>query len=113
MTRFILSPNKTLNEILSINNSVNNSVSVNKSKRFDLIYCSLDSRTLNCLQCNAVYTFEDLTKCRAKDLLQIPNFGKKSLSSINCMLLSFGLSLSDEYVAGNPIELSMGNHYRF
>ena len=38
MTRFILSPNKTLNEILSINNSINNSVSVNKSKRFDLMY---------------------------------------------------------------------------
>ena len=113
MSKFILSPNKTLNQILSINNSLNKSVSVDKSKRFDLIYRSLDSRTLNCLKCNDIYTFEDLTKCRAKDLLQITHFGKKSLSVIDQMLLSFGLSLSNEYVSGNPVELSMGNYYRY
>ena len=112
MTRFI-SPNMTLNEILSLNISLNNSVSVDKSKRISLIQSSLDSRALNCLTYNEIYTLEDLTKCRAKDLLQIPNFGKKSLMAINEMLLSFGLSLSNEYIAGNPIELTMTNSYRY
>lgn len=55
-------------------------------------YKYLSVRALNCLRIADLDTLGDLVQCNKTDLLKFRNFGKKSLTEINDMLESLGLS---------------------
>ncbi|PID90926.1 MAG: DNA-directed RNA polymerase subunit alpha [Bacteroidetes bacterium] len=62
-----------------------------KSKLLDL---ELSVRALNCLKAADVETIGDLVQYSKQDLLKFRNFGKKSLTEIEDVLESMGLSFS-------------------
>jgi DNA-directed RNA polymerase subunit alpha len=51
---------------------------------------SLKVRTCNMLEDKSILTVEDLLNCHAKDLMQIPNFGEKTLAEVYEMLEGLG-----------------------
>ena len=55
-------------------------------------YKYLSVRALNCLRAANLDTLGDLVQCSRSDLLKFRNFGKKSLTEIQDMLESLGLS---------------------
>ncbi|MEK7817670.1 MAG: DNA-directed RNA polymerase subunit alpha C-terminal domain-containing protein, partial [Actinomycetota bacterium] len=50
-------------------------------------------RSYNCLKREGIQTVGDLIKCSEAELLNIPNFGKKSIEEIRENLSKMGLSL--------------------
>lgn len=54
---------------------------------------NLSSQSSNCLKRRGVNTLEDLTQKTEKDLILIPNFGRKSLEAVEFKLKELGLSL--------------------
>ena len=60
-----------------------------KTKLSDL---NLSVRALNCLKAADVSTLADLVQYQKTDLLKFRNFGKKSLSELDDLLLSLNLS---------------------
>jgi len=47
-------------------------------------------RTVNCLEDRGIFTIEDLLKCTAEELLEIPNFGAKTLDTVYDALEEIG-----------------------
>ena len=60
-----------------------------KSKLVDM---DLSVRALNCLKCAEVETLAELVVFNKNDLLKFRNFGKKSLTELEELLTSLGLS---------------------
>jgi len=54
----------------------------------------LTTRSANCLEAEEIYTVGDLIKWNERNLLKIPNFGKKSLKEIKEALHEWGLKLA-------------------
>lgn len=50
----------------------------------------LSVRTVNCLEEQAIFTVRDLLNCTPERLLEIPNFGEKTLQSVYEALESVG-----------------------
>jgi DNA-directed RNA polymerase subunit alpha len=50
----------------------------------------LSVRTTNCLEERGIFTVRDLLKCTRKDLLEISNFGEKTLEEVYASLESVG-----------------------
>ena len=57
----------------------------------------LSVRTTNCLDEQGIFTIGDLLACRREDLLQIANFGEKTLEDVFNALEKLGF-----YRAGRP-----------
>ena len=53
----------------------------------------LDIRSYKCLKAERIDTIEQLVKCSAKDLLNTPNLGRKSIDLIRSVLAKRGLKL--------------------
>ena len=53
-------------------------------QRLELSLAEIDLavRTVNCLEDRGIFTLEDLLKCTAEELLEIPNFGAKTLATV-------------------------------
>jgi len=51
---------------------------------------SLTVRTTNCLEERGIFTVEDLLQCTRDDLLEISNFGEKTLEEVFRALESIG-----------------------
>jgi DNA-directed RNA polymerase subunit alpha len=56
----------------------------------NLAEIGIDVRTVNCLEAESIFTVGDLLKCTAKRLLEIPNFGVKTLASVYAALETVG-----------------------
>lgn len=50
----------------------------------------LSVRTTNCLEERGIFTVRDLLKCTPKDLLEISNFGEKTLEEVYAALETVG-----------------------
>ena len=50
----------------------------------------LSVRTTNCLEERGIFTVRDLLNCTRKDLLEISNFGEKTLEEVYSSLESVG-----------------------
>ncbi len=50
----------------------------------------LSVRTTNCLEERGIFTVRDLLRCTRKDLLEISNFGEKTLEEVYASLESVG-----------------------
>ena len=50
----------------------------------------LSVRTTNCLEERGIFTVRDLLKCTPKDLLEISNFGEKTLEEVYSALETVG-----------------------
>ena len=50
----------------------------------------LTVRTTNCLEERGIFTVRDLLNCTRKDLLEISNFGEKTLEEVYAALESVG-----------------------
>lgn len=50
----------------------------------------LSVRTTNCLEERGIFTVRDLLKCTPKDLLEISNFGEKTLEEVYASLEGVG-----------------------
>lgn len=50
----------------------------------------LSVRTTNCLEERGIFTVRDLLNCTRKDLLEISNFGEKTLEEVYSALESVG-----------------------
>lgn len=50
----------------------------------------LSVRTTNCLEERGIFTVRDLLNCTPKDLLEISNFGEKTLEEVYAALESVG-----------------------
>ena len=50
----------------------------------------LTVRTTNCLEERGIFTVQDLLQCTREDLLQISNFGEKTLEEVYSSLEEFG-----------------------
>ena len=50
----------------------------------------LSVRTTNCLEERGIFTVRDLLRCTRKDLLEISNFGEKTLEEVYASLETVG-----------------------
>lgn len=64
-------------------------------------------RTTNCLATENIKYVADLVQRNERELLRIPNFGKKSLDETKEVLASYNLSLGTELAAWPPHELGV------
>lgn len=73
------------------------------NKNYDIPIKELEFsvRSRNCLKRGNIKSLGDLTRMRASDLLQIKNFGKKSLVEIREKLANYGLALKGEKIEDN------------
>ena len=68
----------------------------------DSIYkLNLDARTLNCLEGENIRTIKELKITSDKELMAIPNFGKKSLYLLKTALDTSDLSINEETIRNN------------
>ena len=66
----------------------------------------LSVRTTNCLEERGIFTVRDLLKCTRKDLLEISNFGEKTLEEVYKALEKIGFfraAASSDIPAPQPI----------
>jgi len=69
---------------------------------------TLSSRTLNLMKMEQITTWEQAAKCTERELLRVPNFGRKSLRELREALLDRGLDFSQneweprEFIAPQP-----------
>lgn len=59
----------------------------------DLSELQLSTRASNVLMLESITTLEQLSTFSAAELLRFPNFGRKTLKEIECLLLAHGLEL--------------------
>jgi len=61
-------------------------------ERLELSLAEIDLavRTVNCLEDRGIFTAEDLLKCTPEELLEIPNFGGKTLETVYEALETIG-----------------------
>lgn len=55
---------------------------MNEKLEMSMAEIGLSVRTTNCLDEQGISTVEDLLKCKRADLLNIPNFGEKTLEEV-------------------------------
>ena len=61
---------------------------------YDEFLNKLPSRAVNCLKNEGIKSINDLRKINKKDLLKIPNFGKKSMRELERVIKEqFGIEL--------------------
>jgi DNA-directed RNA polymerase subunit alpha len=60
--------------------------------RFELSLAEIDLpvRTVNCLEDQSIFTVKDLLTCTPQRLLEIPNFGEKTLEAVYLALEKIG-----------------------
>lgn len=76
-----------------------------------LVDCDLSVRTLNCLKAADIDTIGDLIQLEKRALLQIRNFGKKSLFELEDCLQSLGLEWGDKTLVQKYDTSSSGYRY--
>jgi DNA-directed RNA polymerase subunit alpha len=80
---------KKINEcILFLSQIINNKIGLRTIDDLELT-----ERSLNCLKSECIDTLEDLLKKSKEELMEIPNFGRKSLIEVVEKLGKFGFSL--------------------
>lgn len=67
-----------------------------KSLSVPIEQIDLTVRSYNCLKRHAINTLEDLVKCTEGDLMNIRNFGSKSIDEVKSKLEELGLSFKKE-----------------
>lgn len=60
----------------------------------------LTVRTTNCLEERGIFTVRDLLNCTPEDLLNISNFGEKTLEEVYQALADFGFPRQKNQLAG-------------
>ena len=69
--------------------------------------CELSVRSMTCLKLLGVKYLEELTALSRNDLLRTPNFGRKSLTEVEELLVQYGMSLGNgqrkDYLVINTI----------
>jgi DNA-directed RNA polymerase subunit alpha len=63
----------------------------------------LTVRTTNCLEERGIFTVRDLLNCTPEDLLNISNFGEKTLEEVYQALADFGFPRKKNQLAGAPM----------
>jgi DNA-directed RNA polymerase subunit alpha len=64
--------------------------SMNERLEMSTAEIGLSVRTTNCLEERGIFTVRDLLNCTRKDLLEISNFGEKTLDEVYAALESVG-----------------------
>ena len=64
--------------------------SMNERLEMSTAEIGLSVRTTNCLEERGIFTVRDLLNCTRKDLLEISNFGEKTLEEVFAALESVG-----------------------
>ena len=64
----------------------------------------LTVRSYNCLKREGIHTVGELVNRSEADLLDIRNFGSKSIDEIKAKLVSMGMSLKDSPVGFDPTQ---------
>jgi DNA-directed RNA polymerase subunit alpha len=64
--------------------------SLNERLEMSTAEIGLSVRTTNCLEEKGIFTVRDLLNCTRKDLLEISNFGEKTLEEVYAALESVG-----------------------
>lgn len=67
-----------------------------KSLSVPIEQVDLTVRSYNCLKRHGISTLEDLIECTENDLINIRNFGSKSIDEVKSKLEEYGLSLKKE-----------------
>lgn len=62
-------------------------------------------RSYNCLKRQEIHTVGELAECTESDLLDIRNFGQKSINEVKIKLASLGLTLKDAPADFDPTQL--------
>ncbi|MCL1839042.1 MAG: DNA-directed RNA polymerase subunit alpha [Propionibacteriaceae bacterium] len=70
----------------------------------------LTMRSYNCLKREGIHTVSELASRSEQDLLDIRNFGSKSIEEVKLRLHEMGLSLKDSAPGFDPL-LGVGSHY--
>ena len=72
---------------------------------------NLTQRSYNCLKREGIHTIGELVKRSEQDLLDIRNFGQKSIDEVKDKLTSMGLSLKQSPLVLDQIDLNDGNFF--
>ena len=64
--------------------------SMNERLEMSTAEIGLSVRTTNCLEERGIFTVRDLLNCTRKDLLEISNFGEKTLEEVYAALETVG-----------------------
>ena len=72
---------------------------------------NLTQRSYNCLKREGIHTIGELVKRSEQDLLDIRNFGQKSIDEVKDKLTSMGLSLKQSPLGLDQIDLNDGNFF--
>ena len=72
---------------------------------------NLSVRSYNCLKREGIHTIGELVKRSEQDLLDIRNFGQKSIDEVKDKLTSMGLSLKQSPLGLDQIDLNDGNFF--
>ena len=77
----------------------------NADDRLDLSLAEteLSVRTVNCLEEHAIFTVRDLLNCTPDRLLEIPNFGEKTLLTVYEALEKVGFHRASKQVRKAPV----------
>ena len=70
--------------------------------QMSLAEVGLSVRTTNCLDEQGVSTVDDLLKCKRADLLNIPNFGEKTLEEVFAALEKLGFLRKERRTGDSP-----------
>ena len=62
-------------------------------------------RSYNCLKRQEIHTVGELAECTESDLLDIRNFGQKSINEVKIKLANLGLALKDTPEDFDPTQL--------
>lgn len=72
---------------------------------------NLTQRSYNCLKREGIHTVGELVKRTEQDLLDIRNFGQKSIDEVKEKLETRGLSLKPSPLGFNPVDLEGGTFF--
>jgi len=62
----------------------------------------LSVRTVNCLEEQAIFTVRDVLNCTPERLLEIPNFGEKTLQAVYDALEKLGIYRDSRHPSDEP-----------